>query len=127
MLAITWLSLSGLSITQEVSVLNVSEASGFMGEWVIDMETPRGSIEQHIAITDVGGKVAAELTLRRQGTLTITDISRSGTNLHLAFKREMRGNTIPVTLTLRLDGDMLNATMEANNGAFTMSGTGRKK
>ena len=32
-----------------------------------------------------------------------------------------------MTLTLSLDGDMLNATQDVNNGTFTMSGTGSKK
>ena len=59
MLAVTCLALSGLVTAQEASMLDVSEATGFMGEWVLEMETPRGKVERNLALTDVGGKVAA--------------------------------------------------------------------
>ena len=127
LLAVTWLALSGLVTAQEASMLDVSEATGFMGEWVLDMETPRGNAERNLALTDVGGKVAAELSGGRGGTFGVTDISKSGDDLVLSFERERQGNTFPVTLTLSLDGDMLNATQDVNNGTFTMSGTGSKK
>lgn len=127
MLAVTWLALSGLVTAQEASMLDVSDAEGFMGEWVLDMETPRGNVERNLALTDVGGKVAAELSGGRGGTFAITDIIKSGDDLVLSFERERQGNTFPVTLTLGLDDDMLNATQDVNNGTFTMSGTGSKK
>ena len=127
MLAVTWLALSGLVTAQEASMLDVSDAEGFVGEWAISMETPRGNFEQNLALTDVGGKVAAELSGGRGGTFAITDITKSGDDLVLSFERERQGNTFPVTLTLSLDGDMLNATQDVANGAFTVSGTGSKK
>ena len=46
-LAVTWLALSGLVVAQEASMLDVSDASGFMGEWVLNMETPRGNHERY--------------------------------------------------------------------------------
>jgi len=126
-LAVTWLALSGLVVAQEASMLDVSDASGFMGEWVLNMETPRGNRERNLALTDVGGKVAAELSGGRGGAVSVTDISKSGSDLVLSFEFERQGNTIPVTLTLSLDGDTLTATQDVNNGTFTMSGTGSKK
>ena len=126
MLAVTCLALSGLVTAQEASMLDVSDAEGFMGEWVLEMETPRGKLERNLALTDVGGKVAA-VSGGREGTFAVTDISKSGDDLVLSFEREARGNTVAVTLTLSLDGDMLNFTQDVNNGMFTMSGTGSKK
>ncbi len=125
--AVAWLAVSGPVVAQEASMLDVSDASGFLGEWVLNMETPRGNRERNLALTDVGGKVAAELSGGRGGTVSVTDISKSGSDLVLSFEFDRQGNTVPITLTLGLDGDMLTATQDVNNGMFTMSGIGSKK
>ena len=127
MMAVAWLAVSGPVVAQEASMLDVSDASGFLGEWVLNMETPRGNRERNLALTDVGGKVAAELSGGRGGTVSVTDISKSGSDLVLSFEFDRQGNTVPVTLTLGLDGDLLKATQDVNNGMFTMSGTGSKR
>ncbi len=124
MVAVAWLAVSGPVVAQEASMLDVSDASGFLGEWVLNMETPRGNRERNLALTDVGGKVAAELS---GGTVSVTDISKSGSDLVLSFEFDRQGNTVPVTLTLGLDGDLLKATQNVNNGMFTMSGIGSKR
>lgn len=125
--AAAWLAMSGPLVAQEASMLAVSDAEGFMGEWVLTMETPRGNRERNLALTDVGGKVAAELSGGRGGTRSVTDISKSGSDLVLSFEFERQGNTVPVMLTIGLEGDMLKATQDVNNGMFTMSGTGSKR
>ena len=127
MVAVAWLAVSGPVVAQEASMLDVSDASGFLGEWVLNMETPRGNRERNLALTDVGGKVAAELSGGRGGTVSVTDISKSGSDLVLSFEFDRQGNTVPVTLTLGLDGDLLKATQDVNNGMFTMSGIGSKR
>ena len=127
MVAVAWLAVSGPVVAQEASMLDVSDASGFLAEWVLNMETPRGNRERNLALTDVGGKVAAELSGGRGGTVSVTDISKSGSDLVLSFEFDRQGNTVPVTLTLGLDGDMLKATQDVNDGLFTMSGTGSKR
>ena len=48
---------------------------------MLSMNGPKGSFEMSLAIKDVGGKVAAELTSEVQGTQAITDISKSGDGL----------------------------------------------
>ena len=127
MVAVAWLAVSGPVVAQEASMLDVSDASAFLAEWVLNMETPRGNRERNLALTDVGGKVAAELSGGRGGTVSVTDISKSGSDLVLSFEFDRQGNTVPVTLTLGLDGDMLKATQDVNDGLFTMSGTGSKR
>ncbi len=111
---------------QEASMLDVGDAEGYLGEWALTLETPRGTQEQNLVLTDVGGKVAAELSGGRGGTVTVTDITRSEDDLVLKFERNMRGNSMPVTMTLSLDGDALKVSQEIGD-RFSMTGTGEKR
>ena len=108
---------------EEASSLNASEA--FMGSWVLSMETPRGTNEQNLSITNVDGKVVAELSGGRGSSVTINDISKSDESLVLKFERSFRGNSRPVVLTLSLDGETLNVNQDM--GQFNMSGTGKRE
>ena len=110
---------------QEASDLAVADAAGYMGEWALTLETPRGTQEQGLALSEFGGKVVAELSGGRGGAVTITDIVKFEDDLVLKFERNMRGNTMDVTLTLSLDGDTLNVSQDIG-GRFTMTGTGEK-
>jgi hypothetical protein len=111
-------------------MLDVSEASAFLGTWVISMENPRGggTRDQTVAIRDEGGKVAARIEGGRGGALDISDISKDGDSLVLSFERSGRGgNTFPIVLTLTLDGDMINASQDIGGGRFTVAGSGKKQ
>jgi len=122
------LLLAGTATAGQASMLDSSEASAFMGAWVISMESPRGGTrEQNVTIRDEGGKVAARLEGGRGGAIDVTDITKSGDSLELAFDRSFQGNTIDIVLTLTLDGDMVNATQEVAGGQFSLSGTGKKQ
>ena len=110
---------------EEASSLNASEAEAFMGSWVLSMETPRGTNEQNLSITNVDGKVVSELSGGRGGSVTINDISKSDESLVLKFERSFRGNSRPVVLTLSLDGETLNVNQDM--GQFNMSGTGKRE
>ena len=72
-------------VTGQASSLDSSEASAFMGTWVLTMETPRGANEQTVVIRDEGGKVAATLGGGRGGQIDISDIARDGESLVLAL------------------------------------------
>ena len=121
------LLLAGPASAGQVSMLDSSEASAFMGTWVITMETPRGTREQTVVIRDEGGKVAARIEGGRGGALDITDVSKDGDSLVLALERNIQGNTVDVVLTLTLDGEMINATQDIAGGQFTMTGSGKKQ
>ena len=122
------LLLTGSAVAGQASMLDVSQASAFMGTWVISMESPRGgSFDQTLTVRDEGGKVAARLEGGRGGANDITDIAKDGDNLVLTFERNGRGGVIDVVLTLTLDGEMINATQEFGGGQFSMSGTGKKR
>ena len=72
------LLLAGPATAGQASMLDASEASAFMGTWVIAMENPRGggTRDQTVAIRDEGGKVAARIEGGRGGALDVTDISK---------------------------------------------------
>ena len=121
------LVLTGPAMAGQASMLDSSEASAFMGTWVIAMESPRGTREQTVAIRDESGKVAARLEGGRGGAIDITDIARDGDNLVLTFDRSFQGNSIDIVLTLTVDGDMINATQDVGGGQFSSSGSGKKQ
>ena len=114
-------------VTGQASSLDSSEASAFMGTWVLTMETPRGANEQTVVIRDEGGKVAATLGGGRGGQIDISDIARDGESLVLAFERNFQGNAIDIVLTLSLDGEVINATQDIAGGQFSMTGSGKRQ
>ena len=121
------LVLTGPAMAGQASMLDSSEASAFMGTWVIAMESPRGTREQTVAIRDESGKVAARLQGGRGGAIDITNIARDGDNLVLTFDRSFQGNSIDIVLTLTVEGDMINATQDVGGGQFSSSGSGKKQ
>ncbi len=121
--------LAGTAWAGQASELAASEASEFMGAWVVDMETPRGGTNsQTIAISDDGGMVAARIEGGRGGAVSVSDISKDGDDLVLAFEREGRRGRIEISMTLTLTGDdTVDATMSLAGGQFTLNGTGERQ
>ena len=74
-----------------------------------------------------GGQAAARIEGGRGGALDVTNIARDGDSLVLSFERRVRGRTIPIVLTLTVDGEMINATQNVGDGRFTVSGSGKKQ
>ena len=65
------LLLAGPAAAGQASMLNSSEASAFMGVWVISFESPRGgTFEQTLTVRDESGKVAARIGGGRGGGTT---------------------------------------------------------
>ena len=133
-MALSVLLLTGPAVAGQASMLDASEASGFMGTWVISMENPRGggTRDQTVVIRDEGGKAAARIEGGRgyvdQRQLDITDIAKDGDSLVLSFERiGGRGQAFPIVLTLTLDGEMINASQDIGGGRFTVSGSGKKQ
>ena len=123
------LLLAGPATAGQASTLDASEASAFMGTWVISMESPRGggTFDQNVTIRDEGGMVAARIEGGRGGAVDVTDIAKDGDSLVLSFERSGRRGVIDVVMTLMLDGDMIHATQELAGGQFSISGTGKKQ
>ena len=128
------LLLAGPAAAGQASMLDASEASAFMGTWVIAMENPRGggTRDQTVVIRDEGGKAAARIEGGRgyvdQRQLDITDIAKDGDSLVLSFERiGGRGQAFPIVLPLPLAGEMINANQDTGGGRFIVSGSGKKQ
>ena len=132
-MALSVLLLTGPAVAGQASMLDASEASGFMGTWVISMENPRGggTRDQTVVIRDEGGKAATRIEGGRgyvdQRQLDITDIAKDGDSLVLSFERSARGQAFPIVLILTLDGEMINASQDTGGGRFIVSGSGKKQ
>ncbi|MDG2040032.1 MAG: hypothetical protein P8J30_06070 [Ilumatobacter sp.] len=111
----------------QASSLDASEAGAFMGTWVLTMETPRGTNEQTVTISDESGKVSTQLEGARGGSITVTDVAKDADSLVVSFSRNLQGNDIDIVLTLTLEGDTMHASQDVNDGMFSMTGSGTKQ
>ena len=111
----------------KASTLDTAKAKAFVGEWILTIEGRRGPQERPLSITDVGGKVAAELGGGRGGPITITDISTTGSDLVLKWNQTTQQGEIPVVMTLTLKDGALVVKQDMAGGQFSSSGTGKKK
>ena len=74
-------------------MLRSSEASPFIGTWLIAMETPRGARET-VSITDADGTVAASVQAEDFPPLEAFDIAKDGDALVLTVERRLNGQPI---------------------------------
>jgi hypothetical protein len=111
----------------KASTLDTAKAKGFIGEWVLTIEGRRGPQERPLSITDVGGKVAAELGGGRGGPVSITDISMTGSDLVMKWNQQGPQGDIPVVMTLTLKDGALAVKQDMAGGQFSQTGTGKKK
>lgn len=106
------------------SELDSSQAQDFIGNWVMTLETDFGVMDLDLRIEDMMGKVGAHVGSPDMGGMQeVTDITRDGENLLLAYDVDAQGQLVDVALTLQRDGDNLAATIEAAAGQFVMSTT----
>ncbi len=125
--AIAWLLPTQASTQGKASTLDTAKAKAFVGEWILTIEGRRGPQERPLTISDVGGKVAAELAGGRGGPVTITDVTMPGSDLVLKWTQQGPQGEIPVVMTLTLKDGALVVTQEIAGGQFSQSGTGKKK
>ena len=110
------------------SALDVSDAQTFMGSWTLDMTSQMGNFSMGLDLTDMSGKVGAVLDFPDAGmNQEITDISKSGESLVLAFVGEAQGQSFDAVITLEPTGpDAVDVYFDIAAGAFAMTGTGTK-
>ena len=125
--AAVWLLPTSTMGQAKASTLDTAKAKAFIGEWVLTIEGRRGPQERPLSITDVGGKVAAELAGGRGGPVTITDITMPGSDLVLKWMQQGPQGEIDIVMTLTLKDGGLVVKQEIAGGQFSASGTGKKK
>ena len=109
------------------SQLDASQASAFLGNWVIPITSDMGSMNLQLNISDQAGKVAATFGDPAQGVMTnITDITRQGDALHMNMMVDAQGQQIDVALEVSRDGDGINVNVNAMAGAFVATGRGTR-
>jgi hypothetical protein len=128
LVALSALAMPSTSAAQgKASTLDTAKAKAFIGEWVLTIEGRRGPQERPLSITDVGGKVAADLAGGRGGPVSITDISMAGADLVLKWTQQGQQGDVPVVMTLTLKDGGLVVKQDVAGGQFSSSGTGKKK
>lgn len=118
---------SPASAQGKASTLDSAKAKPFIGEWVLTIEGRRGPQERPLSITDVGGKVAADLSGGRGGPVSVTDISMAGADLVLKYSQQGPQGEVPVVMTLTLKDGALAVKQDVAGGQFSSTGTGKKK
>ena len=111
------------------SLLAVADASAFMGGWELGLDTPQGPMTMTLALKDVGGKVAGEISAPPMlpDVQKITDITKDSTSLVLKYVLEVQGMQIPAKITLSPAGDKWTVNFDFAEGQFTVAGTATKK
>jgi hypothetical protein len=119
------LALSSSSLAAQA--LTAADLGSFMGTWALTLESPQGAFEQELIFKDEGGKIVAEMN-SQIGQQTVTDITKSGSDVVMKFAGDFQGNAFDATITLTPDGtDKCKVTFDVNGGQFTMNGSGVKK
>ncbi len=120
-------SLLSPNVASAQSQLDVAQAQAFLGTWVLAMTSDMGNFSMNLNVTDQGGKVAATIGSPDIGMeQEVTDISKSGESLVLAFAGDAQGQMFEAEVTLEPAGNGLSVYFDINQGAFAMSGTGTK-
>ncbi len=109
------------------SQLDVAAARTFLGTWTLAMTSDMGSFAMNLEVTDMGGKVAATIGAPELGApMEVTDITKDGESLVLAFAGNAQGQSFDAVMTLEPAGEEISVWFDINQGAFGMGGTGTK-
>ena len=106
------LTFAGAALAQdappaEAPRLDTAEIEPFLGEWVLEALTDRGSLNSLITFSDDDGKATADFYLARLADEIVENIARTETGLMLKWNLEFGGQLVPVELELARDGDGL--------------------
>ena len=113
---------------QAPAPLPVADAGKFMGTWALTLESPQGAFTMNMALTDVEGKVACELTSDVMPPQKVTDVSKSGNDLVLKYQGDFQGQAFAAKVTLTpVDDAKVSINFDVMDGQFMMTGVGIKK
>jgi hypothetical protein len=114
--------------------LNSSEATAFMGTWVVDMTEPAAFKGTHtVRIWDQSGAVAASLQTGKFPPLNVTRMFLDGEMLVLTISHKaqpaMLENGAPIwaVISLTLDGDTMKMAQMLERSQTIKRGTGKKQ
>jgi hypothetical protein len=108
------------------AAVSAADAKPFLGDWNVVGESPMGPFTTAVSVKVEADKVVASVSSDMQPLTAITEISKSGESLILAYSFSFEGNAIPALLTLTPKADKLDASFDFAAGAFVMTGVGTK-
>jgi hypothetical protein len=108
------------------ATVSASDAKPFLGDWNVVGESPMGPFTTAVSVKVEAAKVVASVSSDIQPLTPISEISKSGESLILAYSFTYEGNAIPALLTLTPKADKLDASFDFAAGAFVMTGVGTK-
>ena len=113
---------------QAPAPLSTADAGKFMGTWALTLESPQGAFNMNMALTDIDGKVACELTSDVMPAQKVADISKAGNDLVLKYQGDFQGQAFAAKVTLTpVDDAKVNINFDVMDGQFVMTGVGVKK
>lgn len=105
-----------------------AEATPFVGEWALGLDTPQGSMTMDLSVKNDAGKLAASLTSpMMMGAQAVNDIAVTGKNLVMQYSFDYQGQAIPAAITIMPDGDKWKASFDFAGGQFVVDGTATRK
>lgn len=129
-MALFALSMGAISQAQQSDepTLSAADARGFLGEWVLKINSPRGEGTGALTIKDVEGKAVAEFTMREgRDPQKITQIKKVDGGLEMAYEANFQGQSFEMQIVVQRDGEGVKGTLGDLNGQFSMDFTGTNK
>ena len=103
--------------------LPASEATAFMGTWIITMTNPPGA-QETVRIFDKSGMVAASVQLGRFPPSDVTGIIKDGAMLVLTMRRRENGQPIWVVMSLTVDAGRMKLAQMLEHSETIKRGSG---
>ncbi len=105
------------------AALPVSEATGFLGDWRMSVDTGDGGmLGVRIGINDAGGVVATEVETD-MGPGKVNSVARAEDSLVVSFDMDFAGTPVDVVISFLPEGDNLEGRITAAGGSFTATVT----
>jgi hypothetical protein len=117
---------AGVGRTAAQAPLASADAAAFLGAWSLTLDTPQGSTTMDLTLKDDKGKVAGTISSDMMAEQAITDISKDGESLVLAYSLDYQGQAIPAKIKLVPEGNSWKASFDFADGQFVMDGTASK-
>jgi hypothetical protein len=110
----------------QTSTASSSQATAFMGTWVISMTNPQGATET-VRIWDEKGVVAASVQSGKSPPINATGILKDRDVLVLTLTRFENGKEDRAVISLTLDGDTMNMAQMLEFSQTIKRGSGKKQ
>ena len=110
----------------QAATISSSQASAFIGTWVIAMTNPKGATET-VRIWDQNGVMAATVQSERFPPIKVTGAMKDGNVLVLTLTRFENGKEDRAVIALTVDGDTMNMAQMLEFSETIKRGSGRKQ